>query len=335
YDHGSFRAFLSYEAKHQLEANIFIFGIFVFKHIANSEEFVNVFVRIGFGSTIELVSFDKSQIVTFYSKFICGFKNCDCKTESQSDNTVGSPHGFIIYWIVISKKIKKVTEVIDVKNWRVDNSWVLRWIVSLIEWKSSVLSTKSLILRTEGPILLRLKGEDILFSARMWTEAPLQKSCMNTASIHFDQREARSKENPGSIIYSSQNAKIPSGRRNGHASEQQFEAFKKSHLQIIAYQVGLESVEARIVVHQKNEAVYEEDIALLKIDVQLRDNFIKELKNQLESTLKEKDDLKLKLEKSETSSNNLAKLMGSQLDANNKTSLGYGNHVNGCEENDR
>nr|GEZ98824.1 hypothetical protein [Tanacetum cinerariifolium] len=106
--------------------------------------------------------------------------------------------------------------------------------------------------------------------------------------------------------------------------DQQYEAFKKSHLQIIAYQVGLESVEVRIVVHEKNEAVYEEDIALLKIDVQLRDNFIKELKNQLESTLKEKDDLKLKLEKFETSSNNLAKLIGSQLDANNKTGLGYG-----------
>ncbi|GJV60400.1 hypothetical protein Tco_1466500 [Tanacetum coccineum] len=35
-----------------------------------SEEFVNVFVRIGFGSAIELVSFDKSQMVTFNSKFL-------------------------------------------------------------------------------------------------------------------------------------------------------------------------------------------------------------------------------------------------------------------------
>nr|GEU45777.1 hypothetical protein [Tanacetum cinerariifolium] len=83
-----------------------------------------------------------------------------------------------------------------------------------------------------------------------------------------------------------------------------------------------------------NEAVYEEDIALLKLDVQLRDISIKDLKNQLESALKEKDDLKLKLEKFETSSNNLAKLIGSQLDANNKTGLGYGNHVNRCEAND-
>ncbi|GJW44917.1 hypothetical protein Tco_0073716 [Tanacetum coccineum] len=44
------------------------------------------------------------------------------------------------------------------------------------------------------------------------------------------------------------------------------------------YQLGLESLEARIVVHQKNEAVYEEDIAFLKYDVQVKDISIKNLK---------------------------------------------------------
>ncbi|GJX05884.1 ribonuclease H-like domain-containing protein [Tanacetum coccineum] len=34
----------------------------------------------------------------------------------------------------------------------------------------------------------------------------------------------------------------------------------------LSYQMGLESLEARIVVHEKNEAVYEEDIAFLKYD---------------------------------------------------------------------
>ncbi|GJU57473.1 hypothetical protein Tco_1206888 [Tanacetum coccineum] len=47
----------------------------------NSEEFVNVFMRIRFGSTIELVFFDKGQLVTFDSKFICGFRNSDCETR--------------------------------------------------------------------------------------------------------------------------------------------------------------------------------------------------------------------------------------------------------------
>ncbi|GKC69225.1 hypothetical protein Tco_1115108, partial [Tanacetum coccineum] len=51
-----------------------------------SEEFVNMFMRIGFGSTIKLVSFDKGQVVTFGSKFLCGFRNSDCGTMCQSDN---------------------------------------------------------------------------------------------------------------------------------------------------------------------------------------------------------------------------------------------------------
>ncbi|GJS05292.1 hypothetical protein Tco_0321800, partial [Tanacetum coccineum] len=47
----------------------------------------------------------------------------------------------------------------------------------------------------------------------------------------------------------------------------------------IGYQMGLESLEARIVVHEKNEAIYEENIAFLKYDVQVKDISIKDLKN--------------------------------------------------------
>ncbi|GJZ98904.1 ribonuclease H-like domain-containing protein [Tanacetum coccineum] len=79
----------------------------------------------------------------------------------------------------------------------------------------------------------------------------------------------------------------------------------------IGYQIGLESLEARIVVHEKNVVVYEEDIAFLKYDVQVKDISIKDPKNQLEEALKEKDDLKLKLEKFEESSKNLTKQINS------------------------
>ncbi|GJY80427.1 hypothetical protein Tco_0493178 [Tanacetum coccineum] len=61
--------------------------------------------------------------------------------------------------------------------------------------------------------------------------------------------------------------------------DQQREALKKYNLEIIGYQMGLESLEARIVVHEKNEAVYEEDIAFLKYDVQVKDFFQRLLKN--------------------------------------------------------
>nr|GEV86102.1 ribonuclease H-like domain-containing protein [Tanacetum cinerariifolium] len=126
--------------------------------------------------------------------------------------------------------------------------------------------------------------------------------------------------------------------------DQQCEAFNKSNLEIIGYKIGLESLEAIIVVHEKNEAVYEEDIAFLKYDVQVKDITIIDLKNQLENALKEKDDLKLKLEKFETSYKNLTKLIDSQISATDKTGLGYdgrvnesevfNNMVNSCESNE-
>nr|GEZ33779.1 hypothetical protein [Tanacetum cinerariifolium] len=62
-------------------------------HVFASPKFVNVFMRIGFGSTIKLVSLDESQVVTFNDEFVCGFRNGDYETRSRSDNTVGNTHG--------------------------------------------------------------------------------------------------------------------------------------------------------------------------------------------------------------------------------------------------
>ncbi|GJR30448.1 hypothetical protein Tco_1106680, partial [Tanacetum coccineum] len=114
---------------------------------------------------------------------------------------------------------------------------------------------------------------------------------------------------------------------------QQREALNKSNLEIIGYQMGLESLEAMIVVDEKNEAVYEENIEFLNYDVQVKDIYIKDLKNQLEEALKEKDDLKLKLKKFEESSKNLAKLLNSQISAKDKTGLGYDGQMNEIELN--
>ncbi|GJR02483.1 hypothetical protein Tco_0525467 [Tanacetum coccineum] len=62
--------------------------------------------------------------------------------------------------------------------------------------------------------------------------------------------------------------------------DQQREALNKSNLEIIGYQMGLESLEARIVVHEKNEAVYKKIIAFFKINVTSERHSIKDLKNQ-------------------------------------------------------
>nr|GFC28673.1 hypothetical protein [Tanacetum cinerariifolium] len=125
------------KGKHHYADNFF-FGISIFEHITNSKKFMNVFVRIGFDSTIKLVSLDESQVITFNGKFICDFRNGDCRTGSRSDNTVGNPHGFIIHWIIFVEDIEKVTKVVDVNDWSVDDSGLLRWFVSSFEWNSSV-----------------------------------------------------------------------------------------------------------------------------------------------------------------------------------------------------
>ncbi|GJW39308.1 hypothetical protein Tco_0065153 [Tanacetum coccineum] len=77
--------------------------------------------------------------------------------------------------------------------------------------------------------------------------------------------------------------------------------------------------------------VYEEKIAVLEFEVKDKSNAITRLKNQLDEILREKDDLKAKLEQFETSSKNLNKLINSQLSSKDKIGLGYGDQLN---END-
>nr|GEV97184.1 hypothetical protein [Tanacetum cinerariifolium] len=85
--------------------------------------------------------------------------------------------------------------------------------------------------------------------------------------------------------------------------------FRKSQFDVISYQIGLESVEARLLVYKQIEFVFEENIKLLNIKVQLRDTALVILRHKLEKAEHERDDLKLKLEKFQTSSKNLTDLL--------------------------
>ncbi|GKB88644.1 ribonuclease H-like domain-containing protein [Tanacetum coccineum] len=69
-------------------------------------------------------------------------------------------------------------------------------------------------------------------------------------------------------------------------------------------------------------------------DSEVRDNSITELKNQLSEALREKNDLKLKLEKFETSSMKLTTLINSQLSVNNKSGVGFHSQMNKNELHD-
>nr|GEW43366.1 ribonuclease H-like domain-containing protein [Tanacetum cinerariifolium] len=99
------------------------------------------------------------------------------------------------------------------------------------------------------------------------------------------------------------------------------ENFRKSQFDVISYQTGLESVEARLLVYKQNDSVLEENIKLLNIKVQLRDTALTTLRQNLDTTEKERDDLNMKLEKFQTSSKRLTDLLASQT--SEKAGLGW------------
>nr|GFA51991.1 ribonuclease H-like domain-containing protein [Tanacetum cinerariifolium] len=101
--------------------------------------------------------------------------------------------------------------------------------------------------------------------------------------------------------------------------------FRKSQFDVISYQTGLESVEARLLVYKQNESVLEENIKLLNLKVQLRDTALTILRQKLDTTEKERYDLNMKLEKFQTSSKKLTDLLASQT--SEKAGLGYNSQV--------
>nr|GEU37956.1 hypothetical protein [Tanacetum cinerariifolium] len=104
--------------------------------------------------------------------------------------------------------------------------------------------------------------------------------------------------------------------------------YRKSQLNVISYKIGLEPVEVRLVVYQQNETVFEEDVKLLKLNVMLRDNALAELRKKFEKAEKERNDLKLTLEKFENSSKNLkSDTRVTKKQENDRYKTGKGYHV--------
>nr|GEV09224.1 hypothetical protein [Tanacetum cinerariifolium] len=93
------------------------------------------------------------------------------------------------------------------------------------------------------------------------------------------------------------------------------EKLRKANLKIVGNQYGLESIEGQL-------------REVLKYDVKDKSNLLKLTQKQLDEALREKEDLKAKLEKFETSLKNLTKLLDSQISAKVKTGLGYDSQFN-------
>ncbi|GKE83868.1 hypothetical protein Tco_1557610, partial [Tanacetum coccineum] len=99
------------------------------------------------------------------------------------------------------------------------------------------------------------------------------------------------------------------------------------------YELALESLESRILVHEKNELAWDEKYEFQNYELKCREIKINNLNLELEKVVNERDELKLKIEKWEESSKNLDELLNSQMSARDKTGLGYGTQLNEMSNN--
>nr|GEV73713.1 putative ribonuclease H-like domain-containing protein [Tanacetum cinerariifolium] len=91
----------------------------------------------------------------------------------------------------------------------------------------------------------------------------------------------------------------------------------------------LESIEARLVVYKQNESILQENINMLKNEVEARDHVLVTLKQKLNQAEKERDDLKLKFSKFQKPSQSLTELLACQK--HDKQGLGYSSSENDSE----
>ncbi|GJY53024.1 hypothetical protein Tco_0444688 [Tanacetum coccineum] len=110
-----------------------------------------------------------------------------------------------------------------------------------------------------------------------------------------------------------------------HIDEQRTQLSDAS-IEIKAYTQALKKVEAQLVAHQQGQLWYEEKIRFMKIDLDDKTDVLTYHKKLLAEAEKEKEDLKAKVEKWHNSSKNLSLLQNSQMSANDKFGLGYGDH---------
>ncbi|GJV47565.1 ribonuclease H-like domain-containing protein [Tanacetum coccineum] len=119
------------------------------------------------------------------------------------------------------------------------------------------------------------------------------------------------------------------GSRYGHKgwdSKALDQTQSDASIEIKAYSQGLKKVEAQLVAHQQGQLWYEQKIKFMKIDLDDKTDVLTYHKKLLAEAQKEKEDLKAKVEKWHNSSKNLSKLLNTQMSANDKFGLGYGDH---------
>ncbi|GJZ29574.1 ribonuclease H-like domain-containing protein [Tanacetum coccineum] len=140
--------------------------------------------------------------------------------------------------------------------------------------------------------------------------------CYNCHKTGHFARECRTKGNQDSRRRDAWNSGNKDGRRSG----------KQEDSKALVTIDGEDQNSTPLVAHQQGQLWYEEKIRFMKIDLDDKTDVLTYHKKLLAEAQKEKEDLKAKVEKWHTSSKNLGKLLNTQMSANDKFGLGYGDH---------
>nr|GEU85411.1 ribonuclease H-like domain-containing protein [Tanacetum cinerariifolium] len=108
--------------------------------------------------------------------------------------------------------------------------------------------------------------------------------------------------------------------------DEQRDKLGDASVEIIAYTLALKKVEAQLLCHQQNQLAYEQKIKFMKIDLDDKTDVLTYHKKLFAEALKEKKDLKTKVENWQNSFKNLNRLLNTQMSANDKFGLGYGDY---------
>ncbi|GJX61516.1 hypothetical protein Tco_0294416, partial [Tanacetum coccineum] len=97
----------------------------------------------------------------------------------------------------------------------------------------------------------------------------------------------------------------------------------QTEFKVATYKRGLATVEEQLVTYRKNEVLFSEEVIVLKREVACKYYEISVIKSEFEKVKQEKEGIEFKIEKFNSASKSLDKLLGSQITDKSKKVLGH------------